>query len=186
MYTWPCAPVLAQYICHHCDNFRGKHVLELGAGTALPGIVAAKIGASVTLSDSAQLPKCLHNCIKSCESNNLTGTVQVVGLTWGIFSQPLLNLPPVHCILASDCFYDPSVFEDIIVSVVYLLEHNPGAEFLFTYQERSADWCLEPLLKKWSLKIEQIPLASFNGDSTSLGESDLPGNHSILLFRITK
>lgn len=31
------------------DKFAGKRVLELGAGTALPGLLAAKLGSQVNL-----------------------------------------------------------------------------------------------------------------------------------------
>lgn len=60
MYVWPCAPVLAQYIWHNRKHLLvGKHVLEIGAGTSLPGIVAAKCGsiASLTLTDDLRQPR---------------------------------------------------------------------------------------------------------------------------------
>ena len=37
-------------------------MLELGAGTALPGLLLAKLGCTVTLSDSVTLPHCVKNC----------------------------------------------------------------------------------------------------------------------------
>uniref|UniRef100_A0AAZ3R8P1 Uncharacterized protein n=1 Tax=Oncorhynchus tshawytscha TaxID=74940 RepID=A0AAZ3R8P1_ONCTS len=54
---------------------------ELGAGVSLPGVVAAKCGAQVILSDSAELPLCLENCRRTCEVNELPN-VLVVGITW--------------------------------------------------------------------------------------------------------
>lgn len=73
---------------------------------SLPGIMAAKCGAEVILSDSSELPYCLEICRKSCEMNNLP-QVRVVGLTWGHVSQDLLALPPQDIILASDVFFEP-------------------------------------------------------------------------------
>lgn len=73
---------------------------------SLPGIVAAKCGAEVILSDSAELPHCLEICQRSCQMNNLP-QVQVIGLTWGHVSQALLALPPQDIILASDVFFEP-------------------------------------------------------------------------------
>lgn len=81
-------------------------MLQLGAGVSLPGVVAAKCGAHVILSDSAELPLCLRNCRRSCDINNLTD-VPVIGLTWGRVSPELLSLPPVDIILGSDVFYEP-------------------------------------------------------------------------------
>ncbi len=47
---WPSAIVLAHEVATRPD-FSGKSVLELGAGTGLPGIVAATLGARVTQTD---------------------------------------------------------------------------------------------------------------------------------------
>ncbi|XP_050735480.1 histone-arginine methyltransferase METTL23-like [Eriocheir sinensis] len=186
MYTWPCAPVLAQYVWYHRRAFANRTVLEIGAGTALPGIVAAKCGAQVILSDSGQLPKCLRNCQVSCQANGLAGSVAVIGLTWGVFTPELLHLDPIDVILGSDCFYDPTVFEDVLVTVSYLLEHNPGAHFIFSYQERASDWSLEHLLHKWNLSCTQLPLLTFDADRTNIAESNLPGSHTIHVFQITR
>ena len=78
---------------------------QIGSGTALSGVVAAKCGAQVILSDSALFPKCLDNCHESCHANDLTD-VKVIPLTWGLITPTLLQLPAVDFILGSDCFYD--------------------------------------------------------------------------------
>lgn len=81
-------------------------VSQLGAGVSLPGVVAAKCGAQVILSDSAEIPLCLENCRRTCSTNDLAA-VRVVGLTWGEISPDLVLLPPVDVILGSDVFYEP-------------------------------------------------------------------------------
>lgn len=81
-------------------------LLQLGAGVSLPGVVAAKCGARVVLSDTAELPLCLKNCRRSCDVNNLP-SIPVIGLTWGQVSPELISLPPVDIILGSDVFYEP-------------------------------------------------------------------------------
>lgn len=135
-------------------------MLEIGCGTALPGIVAAKCGARVTLSDSATLPKSLAHTRHCCEVNSLIPDqhVRVIGLTWGLFLNNLAQIGPVDIVLGSDCFYEPSVFEDILAVVSYLLEENSNAKFLCTYQERSSDWSIEALLAKWDLKCQVCKL----------------------------
>lgn len=79
---------------------------QLGAGVSLPGVVAARCGAQVILSDSADSPLCLENCRRSCEANGLPD-VQVLGLTWGDVSPDLVLLPELDFILGSDVFYEP-------------------------------------------------------------------------------
>lgn len=185
MYVWPCAPVLAQFIWHNRDTFRGKTVLEIGAGTALPGIVAGLCGANVHLSDSSHLPNCVTNAKNSCEANGLTD-VHVHSIAWGRFDPDLLELPKLDIVIASDCFYDTKDFEDIIVTISYLLEQNPGSVFLCSYQERSSVRSIEFLLNKWNLVCIAIPLSSFAANKACLGGSELPGNHTIHVFEIRR
>ncbi|XP_072224216.1 histone-arginine methyltransferase METTL23 isoform X2 [Leuresthes tenuis] len=185
MYVWPCAVVLAQYLWTHREELRGRKVLELGAGVSLPGVVAARCGADVILSDSADKPLCLQNCRRSCEANGLQD-VAVLGLSWGEVSPELLLLPRVHVILGSDLFYDPEDFEDILLTIVCLLRKNPGAQFWTTYQLRSADWSIEALLHRWKLNCVEVPLDQFDADESELAGSTLPGNHSIQMMIISK
>lgn len=183
MYTWPCAPVLAQYVWTQRERIRGASVLEIGSGTALPGILAAKCGAHVILSDSDDQPQCLDNCRASCKANGLTD-IPVIGLTWGVFEQSLLDLPKVDFILGSDCFYDTKDFEDILVTVAFLLNKNKKAEFWSAYQQRSSDRSIEFLLKKWKLTCTHVSLSMFGADVPELAGSDLTGRHSIQLLVI--
>lgn len=44
---WPSAVALAYEIAARAEEFRGRSVMELGAGVGLPGLAAAALGASV-------------------------------------------------------------------------------------------------------------------------------------------
>ncbi|KAM9843582.1 histone-arginine methyltransferase METTL23 [Aulostomus maculatus] len=184
MYVWPCAVVLAQYLWTRRDHLKDKTVLELGAGVSLPGVVAARCGAKVILSDSANTPLCLENCRRSCEANGLHDVV-TLGLTWGEVSPDLIMLPKVDIILGSDVFYEPEDFEDILVTVAFLLRKNPTAQFWTTYQERSADWSIDALLHRWKLNCVDIQLETFDADKSELAGSTLPGRHNIQMMTIT-
>ena len=78
---------------------------QIGAGTALPGLVASLCGAHVTLTDKEEYPECLDNCRQSCHANG-HDFVKVVGITWGQFTPNLFRLGKADIILGSDCFYD--------------------------------------------------------------------------------
>ncbi|XP_001380600.2 histone-arginine methyltransferase METTL23 [Monodelphis domestica] len=184
MYIWPCAVVLAQYLWHHRRNLTGKTILEIGAGVSLPGIVAAKCGAKVILSDSSELTHCLENCLQSCQMNDLPN-IPITGLTWGQISPELLALPPLDIILASDVFFEPEDFEDILTTVYYLVQRNPHVQLWTTYQVRSAECSLEALLYKWELQCIHIPLESFGADREHLAESALPGRHTVEMMIIS-
>lgn len=184
MYVWPCAVVLSQYVWMTREKIQHKTVVELGAGVSLPGVVAAKCGAHVILSDSAELPLSLKNCRRSCDVNNLP-TIPVMGLTWGQLSPELLSLPPVDIILASDVFYEPEDFEDVLVTICFLVRKNPCAQFWTTYQLRSADWSIDALLHKWNLKCINVPLETFDANKNHLAGSTLPGDHTVQMMIIT-
>ncbi|PVD39204.1 hypothetical protein C0Q70_01832 [Pomacea canaliculata] len=181
MYTWPCAPVLAQYVWYHRHRLHGKNVLEIGSGTALTGIVAAKCGAHVILSDSGLHPECLENCHRSCRANGLID-VEITPITWGLITPNFLSLPQIHFIFGSDCFYDTKDFEDVLVTVSFLLHQNPLAEFWCTYQERSASRSIKFYLQKWGLQAEFVPTDTF---FTKEQTNDAPGLDSVHMILIT-
>ncbi|XP_075297048.1 histone-arginine methyltransferase METTL23 [Opisthocomus hoazin] len=183
-HVWPCAVVLAQFVWARRRSLPGRRVLEVGAGASLPGVVAAKCGAKVTLSDAEELPRCLRSCRRSCRANGLP-RVPVLGLTWGRLAPALLALPPVDVVLGADVFYDPKDFEDILATIYFLLEKNPQAQFWTTYQVRSADWSIEALLCKWKLESVRVPLHSFGADKEHLAGSSLPGRHTIEMMIIS-
>jgi predicted nicotinamide N-methyase len=71
MALWPAAMALAYEIAIRPGEFRSKRVLELGAGTGLPGIVAASCGANVVQSDRQELA--LHICKQNGDANGVEG-----------------------------------------------------------------------------------------------------------------
>lgn len=60
---WPSAIALSLEISTRADAFAGRSVLELGAGTGLPGIVAATLGGRVLQTDRDEL------AMQLCERN---------------------------------------------------------------------------------------------------------------------
>ncbi len=52
---WPSAIALSHEIVTRAEIFRGRSILELGAGMGLPGIVAASIGGRVVQTDRDEL-----------------------------------------------------------------------------------------------------------------------------------
>lgn len=64
---WPSAIALGHEVAGRAGEFRGRRVLELGAGAGLPGIVAASLGASVVQTDKDELV--LHLARRNAESN---------------------------------------------------------------------------------------------------------------------
>ena len=71
----------------------------------------------------------------------------------------------------------------LLANILRLLSHNPGAGFVCTVQERSADWSIDLLLKKYSLRCEfEYPERFLRG--TGITPSDLTGSHTIFVLKI--
>lgn len=66
---WPSSIALAHEIAAREEAFRGKTVLELGAGTGLPGIVAATLGARVIQTDRHEVA--MSVCRRNGERNGV-------------------------------------------------------------------------------------------------------------------
>lgn len=126
---WPAAIALAHEVATRPVS--GKRILELGAGTGLPGIVAASLGAHVVQTDRQKLA--LHVCKQNAERNGVT-TIEHRAADWTtwtdedrydvilgsdiLYADPLhphlrrifeTNLAPDGTVLIADPFREPSV-----------------------------------------------------------------------------
>lgn len=66
---WPSAIALAHEVATRSGVFRGRRVLEMGAGTGLPGIVAASLGGKVVQTDRQEVAMSL--CRRNGERNGI-------------------------------------------------------------------------------------------------------------------
>ncbi|XP_020244043.1 methyltransferase-like protein 23 isoform X2 [Asparagus officinalis] len=171
MFVWPCSIILAEYVWQQRFRFSGATVAELGAGTSLPGLVAAKLGADVTLTDNSNRPEVLDNMKRICELNNLN--CEILGITWGEWDSPMFDLHP-QILLGADVFYDTIDFEDLFATVTFLLQRSPGSVFITAYHNRSGHHLIEFLMVKWRLKCVKL-LDGFS-IMPSIKASSLQGN----------
>ncbi|GER54584.1 methyltransferase-like protein 23 [Striga asiatica] len=153
LFVWPSSIILAEYVWQQKSRFAGANVVELGAGTSLPGLVAAKVGANVTLTDDSIRSEVMDNLRKLCNINNLK--CRVLGLTWGLWDEPVFNLRP-NIVLGADVLYDSSAFDDLFATVTFLLQRCPDSVFITTYDNRSGHHLIEFLMEKWCLKCTKL------------------------------
>lgn len=84
---WPAAIALAHEVAARADAFAGRRVLELGAGTGLPGIVAAAMGAArVVQTDKEEV------ALELCRQNgrrNHAENVELRAVDWSDWKDPV-------------------------------------------------------------------------------------------------
>uniref|UniRef100_A0A914WEN1 N-acetyl-D-glucosamine kinase n=1 Tax=Plectus sambesii TaxID=2011161 RepID=A0A914WEN1_9BILA len=186
MHLWPCSPFLAQYICNKRDLFKNASVLELGAGgTGLPGITAMKLGAKrVVFTDKEGHDQAMALCRKNCIENGIVAP-EVHGLTWGDANGALsiaARFGPFDWVLASDCFYDPVVFEPLMSTIATLIAANSSTKVLFGYQERHCHWSIEVLIRRFGLMCQHVDPDSFHAECVAVaGFDDELRSHTVHL-----
>lgn len=100
-YAWAGGAVLARYILNHPQSVAGRRVLDLGAGSGLVGIAAAKAGAGAVI--AAEIDR---NGVAAIGLNAAANGVEIT-----IVDQDITTGPPpaVNLVLAGDVFYSREV-----------------------------------------------------------------------------
>ncbi|EKX41731.1 hypothetical protein GUITHDRAFT_141732 [Guillardia theta CCMP2712] len=177
-FIWPSAVLLSQYLFEHSGVVRNSKVLELGAGVGLPGLLCRKLGASrVLLTDLSKPPIILSNLQHNCCANELEHC-SAAPMDWGIVTEEMLLMRRTcyDVLLAADCLYSSSLYEDFLCTASFFLRPAPKGEAgassvkaparprLFTvFQERGSGFSLARLMGRWGLryaKIDFVPSCS--------------------------
>ncbi|XP_017269081.1 protein-lysine methyltransferase METTL21D [Kryptolebias marmoratus] len=139
--VWDAAIVLAKYLetkqFHEPSSgvsvWSGRTVVELGAGTGVVGLMAATLGAQVTVTDLEDLQTLLRVNIQENQALIKSGSITAKVLKWG--DDVAEFLPPPDYILMADCIY----YEQSIVPLVESLKLLSGPEtcIICCYEQRT-------------------------------------------------
>jgi methyltransferase-like protein 23 len=151
---WPASIALAHDVLARADQLRDKRVLELGAGTGMPGIIAASLGAQVLQIDRNEVA--IHVCEMN-KARNRVASVEVREAEWETFESD----QQFDFILGSDVLYVTTMHDRLReICDRYLA---PGGTVLFSDPLRSQSLSmLEAMeangwrvsLAKWSIQTE--------------------------------
>lgn len=101
---WPAARALAEHLARlPARELRGTRFLELGCGLALPTLVAARLGAHVTASDSH--PDVAQFLKRNAELNSVSDRIRFIEASWRD-GAALWEGGPYDRIVASDVLYE--------------------------------------------------------------------------------
>jgi len=154
---WPAAIALAHEVASRAGAFRGARVLELGAGTGLPGIVAASFGAKVVQTERNEVAMSI--CRRNAERNRVTDIDHRLA-DWTAWEDP----ERYDLILGSDILYGPAfhpalraIFEGNLAPGGRVLLADPFREpSLRLLEEMEGDgWRIA--LTKWTVEGDGAP-----------------------------
>lgn len=125
---WPSALALSQYLLRNQELLVGKPTLEIGCGLGLCGMIAASMGARVTLSDYMPEPLEVVRYLWLLNRNEEPDLLQI---DW---RYPPQNLQ-FDILLASDVSYEARAHEPLVGAIRKLLK--PGGRLLLSEPRRS-------------------------------------------------
>ncbi|KAF7301547.1 Protein-lysine N-methyltransferase EFM6 [Mycena indigotica] len=168
--AWPAAEVLCRYLVRRGTNsLNGKTVIDLGSGTGLCGLLAAKLGATAFVTDQAPLLSVMQDNV---ELNQMSSSCLVAELNWG---EPIpAKIPRADVILAADCVYFEPAFPLLVDTLCDLVDNDASnpQEILFCYKKRrKADKRFFTLLKKrfrWTEVDDDPDREAYSRDAISL------------------
>lgn len=144
---WPAAVALALEIGERADEFRGRRVLELGAGVGLPGIAAAAIGGHVTQTDRDE--SALELSAQNAAHNGLD--VERRRLDWNAWPDDI----EADWLVASDILYRTSLH--VQLERIFRQMATAGARILIADPMRPASLRMlgEMEQRGWSVRMNK-------------------------------
>ncbi|XP_035488234.1 EEF1A lysine methyltransferase 3-like [Scophthalmus maximus] len=122
--VWEAALQMCRYFEEQCVELRGKRILELGAGTGVVGILAARLGAAVTLTDlPLALPQLQANVSANMPSSGWPSPPPtVLPLSWG---EDHMNFPSDwDLVLCADIIYLPETYPLLVETLAHLCKNG--------------------------------------------------------------
>lgn len=150
---WPASIALAHELAARADELPDKRVLELGAGTGVPGLVAASLGAHVLQTDRSDVA--LHLSAMNAERNRVASVERRLA-DWESFESEVAY----DLILGSDVLYATTLHHRL--RAICEAHLAPGGRVLFSdpFREQSlplleamaeSGWRVS--LAKWSIEL---------------------------------
>ncbi|KAI0784916.1 nicotinamide N-methyltransferase-like protein [Abortiporus biennis] len=134
--TWPASLALAEYLIANPDIVRHKHVMELGCGAGLLGIITASLQEHISFENSSLyltdvrddvLKRCNDNVRLTCNNSSKHPRLFCRTLDWidslesPATLTPLLDEISVDVVLGADVVYDPSIIRPLVATLSLIL-----------------------------------------------------------------
>lgn len=170
-YRWAGGTVLARYFLDHPETVGSRRVLDLGAGSSIVGIAAAKAGASVVIAADTD-PFAAAATRLNADLNGVSITAVTDDLT---VSPP----PTVDVVAVGDLFYERDLAERVtafldrcLAAGMKVLVGDPGRAFLPRSRLRLvAEYAVADFGDVTDAPVKRSAVFSFEPDETTVSVS---------------
>ena len=140
-HVWEAAIQLSNLIVNGKIDVKGKYVIELGAGAALPAIISALASAKLVLATDYDSKPIVDNMIKNIEKNiKEYNNIRSLGVTWGVTpAEKIFELSEnerFDCILLADTLWLGDQHVALLDMINDIINEETGIIYL-TYQHHN-------------------------------------------------
>ena len=172
-YIWPTPLFMCDFLKRNSELVKDKRVLELGSGTGIVGLYAAKLGAThVTLTDFIDFN--IEGIKRNIKENGLGAATEPRWFRWGTSLGEQWDV-----ILGSDIVY-PVMDKHALVKAIKT-HLKPGGRFILGYNDRPGDDF--NLFKSNGLELKEIEKREIDFTPEKFSEI-VSKNHSSETYRI--
>lgn len=145
-YIWPAGIAMCEFLKRNPELVKGKRILELGSGTGIVGLYAAKLGAEhVTLTDFIDFN--IEHIKTNIKKNGLEGVAEPRWFRWGTSLDEQWEI-----IIGSDIVYP--VMDKIALIKAIKMHLKPGGKFILGYNYRPGDDMT--IFEKSGLRVKEL------------------------------
>ena len=103
---WKASRILARYLFEHPDQIRGRRVVELGCGLALPSLLAARLGAAAVAATDMNAKLTADQLEENAALCGCVGRVHGMAVDFSLQADVLRARPGTwDVVLFADCVY---------------------------------------------------------------------------------
>lgn len=133
-HVWNGARAAARWLDEHAETaVRDLRVLELGAGSGLPSLVAISCSARFTMITDYPYPELVRTMQGNLDRNGFAERCAVAGYNWGTDASALVGGGAYECVVLADCLWNHEKHEALVASVLATLARSAEARALVTF-----------------------------------------------------
>jgi len=168
--TWRASLLLAEYVHFNSELFIGTHILELGAGSSLPTLIANRFASTSSTDVHRILPLTRLTFKLNSHLLNDQNECRIFPLDW---SKEIRNFDRYYdIVLAAECCYNRDTSKNLFSLINWLFREEKIKMAIFTLEERP------------NFMLDSMSVRSTERDRFLRHLSFIQANHQVIVEKI--